>query len=202
MIEQDRFNAELLTQDFDSRFSSTEEFLQAVDRSITELGDEFQQGLLGAASGLEEGFMSRFDEMSEQQREGQNEFIDRLTRVKALLEEDVADLDDGLRNRMTALSQAFDGEGRLIADAIDANGNLLRRQIDDQGNLILTTFSRLNGAMLDQQALDINRLMNEIQDRSFTPGSNAMMGGRSPSAGAPVPASVYSGFASPYAQTF
>ena len=202
LIEQDRFNAELLTQDFDSRFSSTEEFLQAVDRSITELGDEFQQGLLGAASGLEEGFMSRFDEMSEQQREGQNEFIDRLTRVKALLEEDVADLDDGLRNRMTALSQAFDGEGRLIADAIDANGNLLRRQIDDQGNLILTTFSRLNGAMLDQQALDINRLMNEIQDRSFAPGSNAMMGGRSPSAGAPVPASVYSGFASPYAQTF
>jgi hypothetical protein len=103
---------------------------------------------------------------------------------------------------MTALSQAFDGEGKLIADAIDGNGNLLRRQIDDQGNLILSTFSRLNGAMLDQQTLDINRLMNEIQSRSFTPGSNAMMGGRSPSAGAPVPASVYSGFASPYAQTF
>ena len=202
LIESDKFNAKLLTEDLDSKFSSTEEFLQAIDRSMTEFGDDFQQGLLGMASGIDEGFASRFDTLEAGQKESQDLFKNRLTQVKALLEEDVADLDVGLRNRMTALSNAFDGEGRLIANAIDANGNLLQRQIDEQGNLILSTFSRLNGRMLDQQALSIDRLMNEIGQRSFTVGSNANMGGRSPTQGAPAPASVYSGFASPYAQTF
>jgi hypothetical protein len=169
---------------------------------VTEFGDDFQDNLLNMASGLEEGFTSRFDELSEGQQSSRDLFKNRLTQVKALLEEDVADLDVGLRNRMTALSNAFDGEGRLIANAIDANGNLLQRQIDEQGNLILSTFSRLNGRMLDQQALSIDRLMNEVGKRSFTVGSNANMGGRSPTQGAPAPASVYSGFASPYAQTF
>ena len=201
LIESDKFNAKLLTEDLDSKFGSTEEFLQAIDRSMTQFGDDFQQGLLGMASGLDEGFAARFDELEEGQKTSQDLFKDRLTQVKALLEEDVADLDDGLRNRMTALSNAFDGEGRLIANAIDANGNLLQRQIDEQGNLILTTFSRLNGRALDQQALSIDRMINEIGNRSFMSGSNANMGGRSPTQGAPAPASVYSGFASPYAQT-
>jgi hypothetical protein len=154
------------------------------------------------ASGLEGGFMSRFDELSDQEREGRNEFTTRLTQVRALLEEDVADLDDGLRSRMGALSKAFDGEGRLIANAIDANGNMLKRTIDDSGNLLLGTYSRMNGQLLDQQSLDINRLMKQISDRRVTQGSNANMGGTSPTAGAPAPASVYSGFASPYAQTY
>jgi len=202
LMESNKFNADLLTTDFDSRFNSTEEFLQAIDSSISQVGGDIDAGLLGMASGLEEGFMSRFDELSDQEREGRNEFNNRLTQVRALLEEDVADLDDGLRGRMSELSKAFDGEGRLIANAIDANGNMLKRTIDDSGSLVLSTYSRMNGQLLDQQALDINRLMKQISDRRVTQGSNANMGGRSPTAGAPAPASVYSGFASPYAQTY
>ena len=202
LLESDKFNAELLTTDFDSRFNSSDEFLQAIDSSIRQVGGDIDQGLLGMASGLEGGFMSRFDELSDQEREGRNEFTTRLTQVRALLEEDVADLDDGLRSRMGALSKAFDGEGRLIANAIDANGNMLKRTIDDSGNLLLGTYSRMNGQLLDQQSLDINRLMKQISDRRVTQGSNANMGGTSPTAGAPAPASVYSGFASPYAQTY
>jgi hypothetical protein len=202
LIESNKFNADLLTTDFDSRFNSTEEFLQAIDASISQVGGDIDAGLLGMASGLEEGFMSRFDELSDQEREGRKEFTNRLLQVRALLEEDVADLDDGLRGRMGELSKAFDGEGRLIANAIDANGNMLKRTIDDSGNLVLSTYSRMNGQILDQQALDINRLMKEISTRRVTQGSNANMGGQSPTAGAPAPASVYSGFASPYAQTY
>jgi hypothetical protein len=202
LIESNKFNADLLTTDFDSRFNSTEEFLQAIDSSIKQVGGDIDQGLLGMASGLEEGFATRFDELSDQEREGRKEFNTRLLQVRALLEEDVADLDDGLRGRMTALSKSFDGEGRLIQNAIDANGNMIKRTIDDSGNLVLSTYSRMNGALLDQQALDINRLMKQIADRRISQGSNANMGGQSPTAGAPAPASVYSGFASPYAQTY
>ena len=202
LIESNKFNADLLTTDFDSRFNSTEEFLRAIDSSISQVGGDIDAGLLGMASGLEEGFTSRFDELSDQERAGRQEFNNRLTQVRALLEEDVADLDDGLRGRMGELSKAFDGEGKLIANAIDANGNMLKRTIDDSGNLVLSTYSRMNGQILDQQALDINRLMKEISNRRVSQGSNANMGGQSPTAGAPAPASVYSGFASPYAQTY
>ena len=202
LLESDKFNANLLTTDFDSRFNTAEEFLQAIDSSISQVGGDIDAGLLGMASGLEEGFTSRFDELSDQERAGRQEFNTRLTQVRALLEEDVADLDDGLRGRMGELSKAFDGEGKLIANAIDANGNMLKRTIDDSGNLVLSTYSRMNGQILDQQALDINRLMKEISNRRITQGSNANMGGQSPTAGAPAPASVYSGFASPYAQTY
>lgn len=202
LLESDKFNANLLTTDFDSRFNSADEFLQAIDSSIQQVGGDIDQGLLGMASGLEEGFASRFDELSDQERAGRQEFNNRLTQVRALLEEDVADLDQGLRGRMSALSKAFDGEGKLIANAIDDNGNMLKRTIDDNGNLVLSTYSRMNGQILDQQALDINRLMKEISNRRVVQGSNANMGGQSPTAGAPAPASVYSGFASPYAQTY
>ena len=202
LIEANKFNADLLTTDFDSRFSSTEEFLRAIDSSISQVGGDIDAGLLGMASGLEEGFMTRFDELSDQEREGRTEFTNRLIQVRALLEEDVANLDDGLRGRMSELSSAFDGEGRLIANAIDDNGNMLKRSINDSGNLVLSTYSRMNGSLLDQQQLDINRLMKQVADRRVTQGSNANMGGQSPTAGAPAPASVYSGFASPYAQTY
>ena len=202
LMESNKFNADLLTTDFDSRFNSTEEFLKAIDSSISQVGGDIDAGLLGMASGLEEGFTSRFDELSDEERAGRADFNNRLTQVRALLEEDVADLDEGLRGRMGELSNAFDGEGKLIANAIDANGNMLKRTIDDSGNLVLSTYSRMNGQILDQQALDINRLMKEISNRRVTQGSNANMGGQSPTAGAPAPASVYSGLASPYAQTY
>jgi hypothetical protein len=202
LLESDSFNANLLTTDFDSRFNTADEFLRAIDASILQVGGDIDAGLLGMASGLEEGFTSRFDELSDQERAGRQEFNNRLLQVRALLEEDVADLDDGLRGRMSELSKAFDGEGKLIANAIDANGNMLKRTIDDSGSLVLSTYSRMNGQLLDQQALDINRLMKEISARRVVQGSNASMGGQSPTAGAPAPASVYSGFASPYAQTY
>ena len=202
LLEAEKFNANMLTTDFDSRFNTADEFLQAIDASIQQVGGDIDQGLLSMASGLEEGFTSRFDELSEEERAGRQEFNNRLLQVRALLEEDVADLDDGLRGRMTELSRAFDGEGKLIANAIDANGNMLKRTIDDSGQLLLSTYSRINGQLLDQQALDINRLMKEISNRRVVQGSNANMGGQSPTAGAPAPASVYSGFASPYAQTY
>jgi hypothetical protein len=202
LLESDSFNANLLTTDFDSRFNTADEFLRAIDASIIQVGGDIDAGLLGMASGLEEGFTSRFDELSDQERAGRQEFNNRLLQVRALLEEDVADLDDGLRGRMTELSRAFDGEGKLIANAIDANGNMLKRTIDDSGQLVLSTYSRMNGQILDQQALDINRLMKEISNRRVVQGSNASMGGQSLTAGAVAPASVYSGFASPYAQTY
>jgi hypothetical protein len=142
------------------------------------------------------------DELSEQERSGRADFVNRLTQVKSMLTEGVADLDAGMRNRMTALGNAFTDEGRLIANAVDKNGNILKRELNDQGQLILSTYSRMNGEMVDQQALDINRLMKEISDRSIVQGSNANMGGKSPTAGAPAPAAVYSGFASPYARTY
>jgi hypothetical protein len=202
LLNSQKFNANLLTQDFDSRFSSTEEFLTAISGSIESVGSDMDRSLTSMASGIESGFASRFDELSEQERSGRADFVNRLTQVKSMLTEGVADLDAGMRNRMTALGNAFTDEGRLIANAVDKNGNILKRELNDQGQLILSTYSRMNGEMVDQQALDINRLMKEISDRSIVQGSNANMGGKSPTAGAPAPAAVYSGFASPYARTY
>ena len=168
-----------------SSFGSTEDFLKA----FQDMGGNLAE------------FSNRFDELSAQERAGQEEFKNRLTQVRALLQEDVSELDQGLRARMAALNNAFDDEGQLIESAIDTNGNMLRRTIDESGNLILGTYSRMNGQLLDRQALSIDRLMKEVVDRRITQGSNANMGGQSPTAGAVAPASVYSGFASPYAQT-
>ena len=202
LLESDSFNANLLTTDFDSRFNTADEFLRAIDASILQVGGDIDQGLLGMASGLEQGFTSRFDELSDQENAGRKEFTNRLMQVRGLLEEDVAELDTGLRARMTELSRSFNTEGELITNSIDSNGNMLKRTIDDSGQLVLRTYSRMNGSLLDQQALDINRLMKEIVDRRIVQGSNASMGGRSSTAGVGAPASAYSGFASPYAQTY
>jgi hypothetical protein len=148
-----------------------------------------------------EGFATRFDEMSTQEAQGRQEFLTRLDQSKALLQGDISTMDKGLANRLGAMNESFDQNGRLIQNSIDKNGNVLKRSIDESGNLILNTYSKLNGQMLDSQALSINRLMKEVGNNRIVQGSNANMGGMSPTAGATAPQPVYSGLESPYAQT-
>ena len=148
-----------------------------------------------------EGFATRFDEMSTQEAQGREEFLTRLDQSKALLQGDISTMDKGLANRLGAMNDSFDQSGRLIQNSIDQNGNVLKRSIDESGNLILNTYSKLNGQMLDSQALSINRLMKEVGNNRIVQGSNANMGGMSPTAGAKAPQPIYSGLASPYAQT-
>lgn len=125
----------------------------------------------------------------------------RLDQTKALLQSDLSNMDQGLVKRLSAMDSSFDDTGKLIEASIDESGNILRRSINDQGELLLNTYSRMNGQLLDAQSLSINRLMNEVADNRIVQGSNASMQGASPTAGAPMPESPYSGLASPYAQT-
>ena len=201
LLDSEKYNTELLSQDLTTKFTSAEEAISVVGASINQVGDDMQQNLLSTASGLDEGFTSRFDEINEQQSAGQQEFLNRLQQAEAFIVADVAGVDQGLKNSIAAVSDAFDETGKIVQNAIDRNGNYLNRAIDDQGSLILTTFSSVNGQRLDQQAVDINRILNEVSKLALIQGSNALMSGQSPTAGAATPASPYSGLASPYAQT-
>ena len=201
LLDSEKYNTELLSQDLTTKFTSAEDAIREVGASINQVGDDMQQNLLSTASGLDEGFTSRFDEISDQQSAGQQEFLSRLQQAEAFIVADVAGVDQGLKNSISAVSDAFDETGKLVQNAIDKNGNYLNRAIDDQGSLILTTFSSVNGQRIDQQAIDINRILNEVSKLSLIQGSNVQMAGQSPTAGAVTPASPYSGLASPYAQT-
>tara|TARA_R110000787_G_scaffold579_10_gene2113 strand:- start:2757 stop:4658 length:1902 start_codon:yes stop_codon:yes gene_type:complete len=148
---------------------------------------------------VQDGFSTRFDVMGDQQATQQRELLGDLSMTRSLLETDVADMDSGLRNQMTALANAYDVNGELITNSIDENGNNLQRQIDAQGNLILSTYSKSTGQLIDQQALDVVNIRNEVRGASVVQGSNATSGYPTPQAGTPAPSSVYSGFSSPYA---
>ena len=201
LLDSEKYNTELLSQDLTTKFTSAEDAIREVGASINQVGDDMQQNLLSTTSGLDEGFASRFDEISDQQLAGQQEFLNRLQQAEAFIVADVAGVDQGLKNSIAAVSDAFDETGKLVQNSIDRNGNYLNRAIDQQGSLILTTFSSVNGKRIDQQAIDINSILNEVANLSSIQGSNAQMAAESPTAGATTPPSPYSGLASPYAQT-
>ena len=201
LLNSEKYNTELLSEDLTSRFDSTEDAIRVVGASINQVGDDIQQDLLSTASGVEDGFTSRFDEISDQQLAGQQEFLNRLQQAEAFIVADVAGVDQGLKNSISAVSDAFDETGKLVQNSIDRNGNYLNRAIDEQGSLILTTFSSVNGQRLDRQAINIDRILKEVANLSLIYGSNAQMAAESPTIGATPPTSPYSGLASPYAQT-
>jgi hypothetical protein len=141
-----------------------------------------------------------FDDGSAETASARNEFIDRLNTVRTVLQDQGANIDAGIRETYSTLVSSFDDQGALIQSSANADGSRISRALDQQGNLLLAAFDR-TGTRVDQQSLDINRMMSQMDQFGYRPGSNAAMGSMSPGMTATQPAAVYSGFASPFAQT-
>jgi hypothetical protein len=105
-------------------------------------------------------------------------------------------IDAGLRQTYSTLVSSFDDQGSLIQNSVTQNGDRVSRAIDQNGNLLIAAFDT-TGNRIDQQALNINQLMYSMEQFGYQPGSNQAMGNMTGGQAA----SVYSGFASPFAQT-
>lgn len=194
----------LFLAEFNSQGERISQQTLDINSMMSDIQQATEQGMANIEQGVSEvgeGFATRFDEMSAQEREGRAEFLARLDQTEALLQTDLSQMDAGLVNRLSAMSDSFDESGQLIRESIDQNGNTLRRSIDENGNLVLSTFSAMNGTLLDQQELSINRLMNVVADSRVQVGSNANMQGMSTPANRPAPDPAYTGLATPYTQT-
>jgi hypothetical protein len=138
-----------------------------------------------------------FDDGSQQSMNLRNEFIDRLNTVRSVLTQQGDQIDENTRQTYSTLVSSFDEQGALIANSVDNMGNRTARALDQQGNLLLAQFNT-QGQRVDQTALNINRLMTQMDALGYRPGTNQQMGMMT---GAMGNANVYSGLASPYAST-
>lgn len=137
-----------------------------------------------------------FDDGTQQSANLRNEFIDRLNTVRSVLTQQGDQIDENTRQTYSTLVSSFDAQGALIANSVDNNGNRIARALDQQGNLLLAQFNN-QGQRVDQTALDINRMMMQMDQLGYQPGSNAQMSALSGT----QTANVYSGLASPYTMT-
>ena len=188
-----------LQEDIGQSLSTTQQGLSNVGAQVGDVGSQVQQN--AATSEKDFARVAKmitvgFDDGTQQSASLRNEFVDRLNTVRGVLSSQGDQLDDNVRQTYTNLANSFDNQGSLIQSSIDQSGNQISRAIDSQGNLLLASFDR-NGRVADQQALNINQMMAQLDRLGYRPGSNS---GMSQMVGA-QPASVYSGLASPYAQT-
>lgn len=138
-----------------------------------------------------------FDDGSQESADMKAEFNDRLNTVRTVLADQTLQLDETTRQQYTALANSFDEMGGLITTSVDQNGIQTARAIDQQGMLLTASFNQA-GARINQQALDINKMMAQMDQLGYVPGSNSAMQSMAGSQAA----GVYSGTATPYASTY
>ena len=109
-----------------------------------------------------------FDDGSRQTAEAKQDFTDRLTVIRRALSDQELQIDAGLRQTYTDISNSFDQTGRLITRSTDDQGNQIARAIDQQGNLLLAAFSPA-GDRVGQQAYNINQALNALDRIGYRP---------------------------------
>lgn len=107
-----------------------------------------------------------FSDGSVQSQNDRNDFISRLSAIRALLGDSNINVDQTIRQQFSDLANSFDEQGRLIARSVDQQGNQLSRAIDTQGNLLMAQFTP-NGDRAAQQVLDINRMMQALDQVGY-----------------------------------
>ena len=143
-----------------------------------------------------------FDDGSVESKAAQTDFSNRLAAIDNVLNVQGDQLNDSVRDSYTKLSDAFDEQGKLIANSTDTFGNRISRALDAQGNLLIATFNE-SGNKLDQQSLSINQMMGQMEQFGYRPGSNRNMGTLAPASRRVQPAYVQSGrgLMTPFTQT-
>jgi Flp pilus assembly pilin Flp len=187
-----------LREDLAQQAAATQQGLSNVGQDVTRVGQDVsnvdrttQKNFANVARMISTGF----DDGTQETASVRNEFIDRLTTIRSVLTQQGEQIDEGIRNTYSTLVSSFDQQGSLIRNSQNANGETIARAIDGEGNLLLAAFDPA-GNRVDQQALNINRLMSQMDELGYRPGTNAMM-----SQAANMQASVYSGLASPFTST-
>jgi hypothetical protein len=170
-----------------------------VGRSVEDVGRgvaDVQAGQQRDFANIAKQITTGFDDGSAQMANNKADFQQRLNTVRNVLSDQSMNIDAGLRQTYSTLVSSFDDQGSLIQNSVTQNGDRVSRAIDQNGNLLIAAFDT-TGNRIDQQALNINQLMYSMEQFGYQPGSNQAMGNMTGGQAA----SVYSGFASPFAQT-
>lgn len=135
----------------------------------------------------------------------QKEFTTNINSIKSLVSNQNLQVNDQIRQEFTDLSSSFDETGKLISRSVDQQGVTTARAIDNQGRLLLARFDQ-NGKQIDQQALDLNRMMKALSSSGFIAGSNSSAGTGTPTSVAGQYVSApnapqYTGLMTPYAMS-
>jgi hypothetical protein len=188
-----------IQEDLGNNLSATQQGLSNVQQRVGDVNSNVQQN----ATNMEKDFATvakqitvGFDDGTQTSASMRNEFVDRLNTIRGVLSDQNANIDANIRSSYSQLANSFDQTGSLIQSSVDQSGNKISRAIDGQGNLLLATFNN-TGAMVDQNALNINNMMSQLDRIGYRPGTNSGMMAMTGT----QPAAVYSGLASPYAQT-
>lgn len=95
----------------------------------------------------------------------QDQFMSRLNSIKAALTDGNVRLDPNVANLYTLIANAFDQNGKLIAESMDQQGNRKARALDTSGNLIVSTYNQ-QGQSTDQRNVNVTSVMNSINPSS------------------------------------
>ena len=127
----------------------------------------------------------------------QQEFMDRMDFMQAVVSDQNIDISDDLRNTFNTMVSSFDNQGALIAQTQVGN-DVIKRAIDDQGDLFLTRFNQY-GDRIAEGNMNINVLMGRLNELGYVPGSSQNMANTSGTA--LPPSSAFSSGTNPAAQT-
>lgn len=174
-----------------------------VGRSVEDVGRgvaDVQAGQQRDFANIAKQITTGFDDGSQQMADNKQDFRDRLSTIQNVLADQSLNINEEVKAQYSSLLNSFDETGSLIQNSVTQNGDRVSRAIDQNGNLLIAAFDT-TGNRIDQQALNINQMMYRMEQFGYRPGSNTAMGSMSPSMSATQPAAVYSGLASPFAQT-
>lgn len=189
-----------IRQDIASQAQTQANLLGNVGRSVEDVGRgvaDVQAGQQRDFANIAKQITTGFDDGTAQMADNKQDFQQRLDTVRQVLSDQSMNIDAGLRQTYSTLVSSFDDQGSLIQNSVTQNGDRVSRAIDQNGNLLIAAFDT-TGNRIDQQALNINQLMYSMEQFGYQPGSNQAMAGMT---GGTQPAAVYSGLASPFAQT-
>lgn len=146
---------------------------------------------------------SGFDDGTKETQAAKQEFVNSIGTIRNLLTDQNLQVNDTIRQQYQDLSGAFDDTGKLISRSVDASGIQTARAIDSQGRLLLARFNQ-NGERIDQQSLDLNKMMKALSGSGFIAGSNSSMQQGTPTSAvgqmvSSNTATPYTGLMTPYA---
>lgn len=178
IAEQDRVNIQRAVANESGRIRDD---LGSVEQARAMADQRLLQSVSGVGNQVGQVGMdtTRMLSSAEQQRsQDQQEFAQRIDRVRNLLQTTGDSLNQNARQQYTDLANSFDSQGQLIASAVDQQGVQITRAVDQQGNLLINRFDQNGNAlarnllsipdMLDQAAMFEQQLaMNTVPQQGF-----------------------------------
>jgi hypothetical protein len=148
---------------------------RAVENQVAGVTSQMdQQGTMAAKNfaNIARDIATGFGSNDQQSVADRNDFISRLNAIRTLVTDGNVQVDDTIRAQYGQLAQSFDAQGRLIQRSVTESGNQIARALDAQGTLLLAEFDT-NGQRVQQQALDINRMMRMLDSVGYRSTSPA-----------------------------